>query len=63
MLSTQRLRVNLVDGKLAHLAKYSAGYKQMFPYSNQIVVASQADIFILPKFLIVSLYQLCATGF
>ncbi|CAG7849780.1 SubName: Full=Uncharacterized protein {ECO:0000313/EMBL:CCA74862.1} [Serendipita indica DSM 11827] len=41
-----------MDGKLAHVAKFSAGYRVMFPYSNQIVVQSRADLFILPKFVL-----------
>ncbi|CCA70108.1 hypothetical protein PIIN_04047 [Serendipita indica DSM 11827] len=33
-----------MDGKLAHVAKFSALYKQLFPSADQIVVASTNDI-------------------
>src|SRR4051794_25981825 len=36
------------------LAKFSAGYKKLFPYSYQIIVSTGADIVILPKFMLVS---------
>jgi len=47
--------LSLVDAKTAHLAKFSAGYKNLYPFADQIVIASYADIWVLPKFIIVRL--------
>lgn len=46
-----------MDAKIAHLAKFSAGYKIIFPYSSQIVVASKAEVFLLPKSVLRSRLQ------
>jgi hypothetical protein len=42
-----------VDAKIAHVAKFSAGYSKMFPYSNQLIFEGKADVFLLPKFVLV----------
>lgn len=41
-----------MEAKPAHLAKFSAAYKLMFPYTNQIVVGADADVFVLPNFIL-----------
>ena len=51
-----------MDAKTAHLAKFSAGYRKLYPYTNQLVVGSKADIFILPKFLLVRISSLHVDG-